>query len=57
MLVEDSIVDAGDDALCVKAGANWVGRHSAVPSHDILFRNIQVGTGHGITIGKLKFLV
>ena len=47
VLVEDSLVDAGDDALCVKAGANWVGRHTAVPSHDIVFRNIKVGTGHG----------
>ena len=35
-------VRAADDALCVKAGANWVGRHTALPSHDIVFRNIEV---------------
>jgi polygalacturonase len=52
VVVENSLVDAGDDALCVKAGANWVGRHTAVKSENIIFRNIIVGTGHGITIGS-----
>jgi len=39
-LVENSLVDAGDDALCVKAGANWVGRHVALPSENIVFRYV-----------------
>ena len=52
VLVENSLVDAGDDALCVKAGANWVGRHDSRRSENIIFRNIRIGTGHGITIGS-----
>jgi polygalacturonase len=51
-LVENSLVDAGDDALCVKSGEDWVGRHDAVRAENIIFRNIEVGTGHGITIGS-----
>ena len=51
-LVENSVVDAGDDALCVKSGEDWVGRHNAVRAENITFRNIHVGTGHGITIGS-----
>jgi polygalacturonase len=51
-LVENSLVDAGDDALCVKSGEDWVGRHDAVRAENITFRNIVVGTGHGITIGS-----
>jgi hypothetical protein len=45
-------VDTGDDTLCVKSGEDWVGRHDAVRAENIIFRNIEVGTGHGITSGS-----
>ena len=51
-LVEDSYFSVGDDALCVKSGRDYDGRLYAHPSRDIVFRNIRVGTGHGITIGS-----
>ncbi len=51
-LVEDSYFDVGDDALCVKSGIDWFGRQYARPSKNIMFRNIIVGSGHGISIGS-----
>ena len=51
-IVEDSYFSVGDDALCVKSGRDYEGRRYAHPSRDIIFRNIRVGTGHGITIGS-----
>ena len=51
-LVEDCYFSVGDDALCVKSGRDYEGRRYAHPSRDIIFRNIRVGTGHGITIGS-----
>ena len=51
-VVEDSFFDVGDDALCVKSGIDFNGRHYAHPSRDIVFRNNRIGSGHGITIGS-----
>ena len=51
-LVENCFFSVGDDALCVKSGRDYEGRRYAHPSRDIVFRNIHVGTGHGITIGS-----
>ena len=51
-VVENSYFDVGDDALCVKSGLDWFGRKWAHPSRNILFRNIVVGHGHGISIGS-----
>ena len=51
-LVEDSVFDVGDDALCVKSGINWFGRRYGRPSRDILFRNLTIGSGHGISVGS-----
>ena len=51
-LVENCFFSVGDDALCVKSGRDYEGRRYAHPSRDIIFRNIRVGTGHGITIGS-----
>lgn len=39
-------------ALCVKSGIDWFGRSYGRPSKDIVFRNITVGTGHGISVGS-----
>jgi polygalacturonase len=52
MLVEDSFVSVGDDAIAVKSGYNWFGRVFGRPSRNITFRNMRVGTGHGISVGS-----
>jgi polygalacturonase len=51
-LVEDNYFDVDDDALCVKSGRDWDGRHFGRPARDILFRNNVIGRGHGITVGS-----
>ena len=51
-LVEDSVFDVGDDALCVKSGIDWFGRRFGHPSRNLLFRNLSIGSGHGISIGS-----
>ena len=51
-VVEDSYFDVGDDALCVKSGIDYFGRMYDRPSQDILFRNIEIGSGHGISVGS-----
>ena len=40
--VHSSIIDAADDALCIKAGADWLGRHVNRPTENVLFENIEV---------------
>ena len=52
VLIEHSEINAGDDALCVKSGIDWLGRQYGRPSRDIVFRDVRVGGGHGITIGS-----
>ena len=51
-VIEDSLFDVGDDALCVKSGINFFGRQYGQPSRDIVFRNLTIGAGHGISIGS-----
>ena len=51
-LVRDSIIDAADDALCIKSGADWLGRHVDRPTENVLFTNIEVRNGHGLTLGS-----
>ena len=50
--VHSSIIDAADDALCIKAGADWLGRHVNRPTENVLFENIEVRNGHGLTLGS-----
>lgn len=52
VLIEDSHLNVGDDALCVKSGIDYFGRAYGRASKDIVFRNNVIGTGHGITIGS-----
>lgn len=51
-LVQDNDIAVGDDALCVKSGIDWLGRHFGRPSRNILLQRNKIGTGHGITIGS-----
>ena len=51
-VIENSFFDVGDDALCVKSGIDYFGRKYGRPSKNIIFRNISVGNGHGISIGS-----
>jgi DNA sulfur modification protein DndE len=51
--LSDSTINAGDDAICVKATAGALGGKPPVPSRDIDITNCTIGTGHGgITIGS-----
>jgi len=52
MVVENSHVSVGDDAIAIKSGFNWYGRTFGKPSVNITFRNMSIGTGHGISIGS-----
>jgi polygalacturonase len=52
MLVENSYISVGDDAIAVKSGFNWWGRTFGRPSRNITFRQMNIGTGHGISIGS-----
>jgi len=51
-LIEDSYISVGDDAIAIKSGFNWYGRTFGRPSTNITFRNMRIGTGHGISIGS-----
>ena len=52
VVVRNTIVDSNDDMLCVKSGANWLGRHAGVPSENILFEDCEIRSGHGLTLGS-----
>lgn len=47
VLVEDSIFDVGDDAICLKSGKDEMGRKIGVPTEQVLIRNCTVYHGHG----------
>lgn len=52
VLVEDSYVSVGDDAIAVKSGYNWFGRTFGRPAANITFRRMRIGTGHGVSVGS-----
>jgi polygalacturonase len=53
VIVRDSRFDVGDDAICLKSGANEKGRRIAVPTENVLIENCTVYHGHGgFTIGS-----
>ena len=50
--VHDSIFDVGDDALCCKSGADYLGREVGIPTRDVVFERVEVRNGHGLTLGS-----
>lgn len=53
VLVENCVVDTGDDALCLKAGRDEDAHAVGIPCEDVEIRNCTALGGHGgITIGS-----
>lgn len=50
--VHDCIFDVGDDALCCKSGADFLGRQVGRKTANVLFERVEVRNGHGLTIGS-----
>lgn len=46
-LIEDTVFDVGDDAICIKSGKNAVARKTPGPTKQVLIRNCKVLRGHG----------
>jgi polygalacturonase len=42
VVVKNTMVDSNDDMLCVKSGANWLGRQAGVPSENIIFQDCEI---------------
>jgi len=52
-IVRNSRFDVGDDAICLKSGANEEGRRIGVPTENVLIEDCVVYHGHGgVTIGS-----
>lgn len=47
VLIENSVFDVGDDALCMKSGRDEEGRKRAMPTEDVIIRNCTVYSSHG----------
>ena len=47
VLIENSVFDVGDDALCMKSGRDAAGRERAMPTQDVIIRNCVVYASHG----------
>jgi polygalacturonase len=46
-LIENSVFDVGDDALCMKSGRDADGRKRGMPTKDVIIRNCTVYSSHG----------
>jgi polygalacturonase len=52
-LVTDSLVDVGDDAICLKSGKDEAGRRRGVPTENVRVERCEVRHGHGgVVIGS-----
>jgi polygalacturonase len=61
-VVRNNVIDVGDDAMCVKSGADWLGRRAGGcnasgvcvgrPTENILWTDNEVRNGHGLTLGS-----
>ncbi|MBZ4190225.1 glycoside hydrolase family 28 protein [Niabella beijingensis] len=47
VLIENSVFDVGDDALCMKSGRDADGRQRGMPTKDVIIRNCTVYASHG----------
>ena len=47
VLVINSSIDAGDDAICIKSGKNEDGRKRGIPCENVIVQNCIVFHGHG----------
>ncbi|WEK38238.1 MAG: glycoside hydrolase family 28 protein [Candidatus Pseudobacter hemicellulosilyticus] len=47
VLIENSVFDVGDDALCMKSGRDEEGRKRAMPTENVIIRNCLVYAAHG----------
>ena len=46
-LIENSVFDVGDDALCIKSGRDAEGRKRAMPTENVIIRGCTVYSSHG----------
>ena len=46
-LIENSVFDVGDDALCIKSGRDAAGRERGIPTENVIIRNCTVYHAHG----------
>lgn len=47
VLIENSIFDVGDDALCIKSGRDAEGRKRGMPTENVIIRGCTVYASHG----------
>lgn len=47
VLIENSIFDVGDDALCMKSGRDAAGRKRGMPTQNVIIRGCTVYASHG----------
>lgn len=47
VLIENSVFDVGDDALCIKSGRDAAGRARAMPTENVIIRGCTVYASHG----------
>lgn len=46
-IIENSVFDVGDDALCMKSGRDAAGRERGMPTENVIIRNCTVYHAHG----------
>lgn len=47
VLIENSVFDVGDDALCIKSGRDAEGRKRGIPTENVVIRGCTVYASHG----------
>jgi len=47
VLIENTVFDVGDDALCMKSGRDAEGRKRGMPTENVIIRNCTVYAAHG----------
>ena len=53
VLIEDCVLDTGDDCIAIKSGRNNDGRRIGVPTENVIVRHCTMKDGHGgVTIGS-----